>query len=129
MSMVARSSDLDNQKSGVNVQTKDHIPTPPSGQNSPEETEAIGSAPSHSLSQSLARMQTPDCPEAQYCLEIQVSLTKDGEIAPPPHMPVKPPWCRTCSEMGNWEIRPHRSGSDRPQLGHPLLWMIPRRRA
>ena len=25
-----------------------------------------------------------DCPETQYCLEIQVTLTQDGEIAPPP---------------------------------------------
>ena len=32
----------------------------------------------------LVRKQMPDHPETQYCLEIQVTLTKDGEIAPPP---------------------------------------------
>ena len=75
MSMAARSSDLDDQKSGVNVQTESHTLTPPSGQNGPEETEAFGSAPSCSPSESPARKQMPDHPETQYCLEIQVTLT------------------------------------------------------
>ena len=46
MSMAARSSDLDDEKSGVNIQTEGHTLTPQSGQNGPEETEAFGSAPS-----------------------------------------------------------------------------------
>ena len=50
----------------------------------PEETEAFGSTPSCSPSQSPARKQIPDHPETQYCLEIQVTLAKDREIAPPP---------------------------------------------
>ena len=47
MSMATRSSDLDDQKSGVNIQTENHTLTPPSSQNGPEETEAFGSTPSH----------------------------------------------------------------------------------
>ena len=50
MSMAARSSDLDDQKSGVNVQTEGHTLTPPSSQHGPEETEVFGSTPSHSTS-------------------------------------------------------------------------------
>ena len=84
MSMAARSSDLDDQKSGVNIQTEGHTLAPSSSQNGPEEIEAFGSTPSHSPSQSLARKQMPDCLETQYCLEIQVTLTEDREITPPP---------------------------------------------
>ena len=52
MSMATRSSNLDNQKSRVNIQTEGHTITPPSSQNGPEETEAFGSTSSHSPSQS-----------------------------------------------------------------------------
>ena len=86
MSMTTRSSDLDDQKSRVNIQTKGNILTPPSSQNGPEETEAFGSALSCSPSQSPARKLTPDWPETWYCLEIQVISTKDGRMtSPPPH--------------------------------------------
>ena len=92
MSMATRSSDLDDQKSIVNIQTEGHTFTPPSGQNGPEDPEAFGNAPSHSPSQSLARKPTPDWPKTWYCLEIQVILTKDGGTPPPPphawHVPV-----------------------------------------
>ena len=84
MSVATISSDLDDQKSGVNVQTEGHTLTPPSGQNGPEETEAFRSTPSHSPSESVVRKQVPDHPETWYSLEIQVTLTKDGEIVPPP---------------------------------------------
>ena len=84
MLMATRSSDLDDQKSGVVIQTESQTFTPPSGWNGPEETEAFGSATSHSQSQSLVRMQMPDCPETWYCLEIQVNFTKDGGTTPPP---------------------------------------------
>ena len=46
MSMAARSSDLDNQKPGINIQTEGHTLTPPCGQNGPEETELFGSVSS-----------------------------------------------------------------------------------
>ena len=84
VSMATRSSDLDVQKSGVNIQTEGHTLTPPSGWNGPEETEAFGCTPSHSPSQSLVRKPTPDCPETWYCLEIQVVSTKEGGTTPPP---------------------------------------------
>ena len=57
--MATRSSNLDDQKSGVNSR-QGHILTPPSSQNGSEETEAFGSTPSHSPSQSPMRRQTPD---------------------------------------------------------------------
>ena len=82
--MAARSSDLDNQKYGFNIQTEGHTLTIPSDQNDPEEKEVFGSTPSHSPSQSPVRKQMPDHPGTWYCLEIQVTLTEDGEIAPPP---------------------------------------------
>ena len=84
MAMVTRSSDLDDQKPGINILTEGHTLTPPGGQNGPEDPEAFGSAPSHSPSQSLTREPTPDWPETQYCLEIQVTSTEDGGATPPP---------------------------------------------
>ena len=82
--MAASLSDLADQKPGVNIQTKGHTLTPPSSLNGPEDQEAFGSAPSHSPSQSLARKLTPDQPETQYCLKIQITSTKDGRATPPP---------------------------------------------
>ena len=72
MSVAARSSDLDDQKSGVTLQTECHTLTPSSGQNGPEDPEAFGSAPS--LSPSKSPVRKPDCNETWYCLEIQVIL-------------------------------------------------------
>ena len=86
MSMATKSSDIENQKTGVNIQTEGHTLTPPSSWHGPEETEAFGSSPSHSPSQSLARKPTPDHPGTQYCLEIQVISTEDrGTTLPSPH--------------------------------------------
>ena len=101
MSMAARSSDLDNQKPGVNIQTKGHTLTPPSGQNDPENPEAFGSTPSHSPSWSLARKPTPDWPETQYCLEIQLTSTKDGGVTQPTPIPGRCQWWKTWSEMSH----------------------------
>ena len=50
------------------------------------ETGALGSAPSHSPSQSLVRQLLPGNPETQYCLGIHVTLIKEMGPAPlPPH--------------------------------------------
>ena len=46
MLMAIRSSDLDDQKPGVNIQTEGHTLTPPSSKNSPEDPEALV-APHH----------------------------------------------------------------------------------
>ena len=99
--MAARSSDLDDQKSGVVVQTEGLNLTPLSGWNGLEETEAFGSASSHSPSQSLVRKQMPDCPETMYCLVIQVISTKMRELHYHPHMPGRYQLWNTCSEMAN----------------------------
>ena len=80
--MAARSSDLDEQKPGTNIQKEDHTLTPPSSPNDPEDPEAFGSTPSKPPSQSLARK--PDYPKTWYCLEIQVISTEDDKIIPPP---------------------------------------------
>ena len=82
VSMATRSSDLDEQKPETNIQKEGHTLTPPSGQNGPEDPEAFGSTPSQSPSQSPVRK--PDCPEAWYCLEIQVISTEDKRAVPPP---------------------------------------------
>ena len=48
--------------------------------------EASSSAPSCSPSQSPVRKQVPECPETQYCLEIQDTSAKDvGTTPPSPH--------------------------------------------
>ena len=118
--MAVQSSDLDDQKPGATVQTEDHTLTPLNGQIVPQETEASSSTPSHSPSQSLARKQTPDHPETWFCLEIQVTSSKDGGTTPPPpHV-----W-----HASRWQIWPYRNGCDRPRPDHPILWKkIPRRR-
>ena len=84
MSIAAKLSDIDDQKIGANIHPEGHTLTPPSGQHGPEETEAFGSIPSHSPSQSLGRKPTPDHPGTQYCLEIQVLSNEDGGTTPPP---------------------------------------------
>ena len=87
----------------------------------------FGSIPSDSLSWSLVRKQTPECPETRYCLEIQVTSTEDGGATPPPTHA----WQGTHGRRHalGWQIWPHRSSHDRPRPGHPFLWkMIPRRR-
>ena len=78
------SSDLDDQKSGAAIQMEGHTLTPTNGPIGPKEMEASGSTPLHSPSQSPVRKQMPDCPEAWYCLEIQVTSTKDGGTTLPP---------------------------------------------
>ena len=81
--MATRLSHLDDQKSGLNIQTEGHTLTPPSSQNGPGDPEVFGNAPSQSPSKSLARKPTPDWPETQYCLEIQVTSTKDKRVTSP----------------------------------------------
>ena len=82
--MTTKLSNIDNQKTGANIQTEGHTLIPPNAQNGPEEIEAFGSTPTHSPSQSPVRKPTPDCPGMWYCLEIQVISTEDGGTTPPP---------------------------------------------
>ena len=85
MSVATKSSDIDDQKPGVNIQTKGQTLTPTSSLNGPEETEAFGSTLSCSPSQWPMRKPTPDWPDTQCCLEIQVISNEDGGTTPPPH--------------------------------------------
>ena len=73
--MAAKSSDLEDQTSGANLQTKGHTPMPSRGQKDPEEMGALGSAPSHLPSWSLARKVLPSCPNTRHCLGIHMTLT------------------------------------------------------
>ena len=62
MSIATKSSDLDYQISGANIQIEGHTPTSPSAQKGLEETEASGNAPSCSLSQSPESQLSPESP-------------------------------------------------------------------
>ena len=103
LSMAARFSDLDDQKPGINIQTEGHTLTPPGGHNGPKDPEAFGSAPSHSSSQSLARTPTPDWPETQYCLEIQVTSTKNKRVTPQPSHTWQVPFVEDMVQDGKTE--------------------------
>ena len=48
--MAAKSSDLVDETSGVNLQTEGHMDMPPQGAKELWELEALGSSPSHSPS-------------------------------------------------------------------------------
>ena len=122
-SMATWSSDLGDQKSKATIQMKGHTLTPLNIWNGPKEMEESDSIQSHSPSQSSVRRQAPDCPETQYCLEIQVILTKDYTTTP------------TClaSPSGErhaprWQIWPNRSCSDGLRPGHSVLWKVISRR-
>ena len=122
MSMATRLSDLDDQKPGVNIQTEGHTITPPSGWNSPEYSEAFGSAPSHSPSWFPARKPTPDQPETRYCLEMQVTSTKDGGSNTITSSCLAG---ASCGRYGmRWQIWPDRGSSDRSRPGCSVLWMV-----
>ena len=82
--MAIKSSALEDQKTGVNIQTEGHTLTPPSGQNGPEDIEAFGSTPSHFTIPVSSEGTNTWPPETWYCLEIQVICTKDGGTTPPP---------------------------------------------
>ena len=84
--MAAKSSDLEDQTSGASLQTEGHTPMPSRCQKDPEEMGALGSAPSHLPSWSLARKLLPSCPNTRHCLGIHITLTKEtGATPPPPH--------------------------------------------
>ena len=55
MSMAAKSSDLVDETSGVNLQIEDHVDVPSQSAKDLQELEALDSSPSHLLSWSLAQ--------------------------------------------------------------------------
>ena len=85
-SMATKSSNLDDQTSGANLQTEGHTLIPSRGHNDPEEVGAMGSGPSHLPSWSLARRPLPSHLNTKHCLGIHVALTEEtGSTPPPPH--------------------------------------------
>ena len=82
VSMATRSSDLEDQTSGANLQTEGHADMPSQSQKDPEETGASVSSPSCSPSWSLARRPLPSHPNTRYCLGIHVTLTKETGVVP-----------------------------------------------
>ena len=80
--MAARSSDLEDQRSGASRQ-RGHVGMESQCQKDPEEMGVLGSSPSHSPSWSLARGPMPNCPNTRYCLGIHVTLTKETGAVPP----------------------------------------------
>ena len=83
MSMATRSSNLEDQMSGANLQTEGHAGIKSQCQKAPEETGALGSSPSHLPSWSPARGLPPNCPNTRYCLGIHVTLTEETGAVPP----------------------------------------------
>ena len=77
MSMVTKSSNLEDRTSGANLQTKGHADMPSQSAKDPRESGTLGSSPSHSLSWSPARRLSLNCPNTRHCLEIHVTLTEE----------------------------------------------------
>ena len=86
MSMATKSSDLEDQTSGANLQMEGHVGMPSQSWKEPEETGALGSSPSHSPSWSPARRLPLSHPNTRHCLGIPMTLTKEtGAVPPLPH--------------------------------------------
>ena len=86
MSMAAKWGNLVDKTSGANLQMEDHADMPSQGAKDLQELEALGSAPSHLPSWSLARRPLSSCPNTKHCLEICVTLTEElGAVSPPSH--------------------------------------------
>ena len=83
MSMAAKLSDLGNRTSGANLQIEGHADMPSKSAKDLQESEALGSSPSHSLSWSLARRPPSSHPNIRHCLEIHVTLTEELGAVPP----------------------------------------------
>ena len=85
-SMATKSSDLEDQMFGANLQMEGHMGMPSKSQKDPEEMGATGSSPSHLPSWSLARRPLPSHPNTSHCLGIHVTLTKKiGAVPTLPH--------------------------------------------
>ena len=85
MSMAAKLSDLGNRTSGANLQMEGHADMPSQSAKDQQESEALGSSPSHSLSWSPARRPPSSLPNTRHCLEIQVTLMEELGAVPPSH--------------------------------------------
>ena len=84
MSMAAKSSNLADKMSGIDLQTEGHVDVPPLSAKDLQELEASDSSPSHSPSMSPAWRPPSSCPNMKHCLEICVTLTEGLGAVPPP---------------------------------------------
>ena len=82
MSMDTRSSDLEDQISGANLQTEGHMGVQSQHQKDPEEMGTLGSSPSHLPFWSPARRLPPNYPNTRYCLGVHVTLTEETGVVP-----------------------------------------------
>ena len=86
VSMAIRSSNLEDQTSGANLQMEGHADMPSQSQKGPEETGALDSSPSHLPSWSLARRPLPSHLNTRCYLGVHVTLTEEtGAVDPPSH--------------------------------------------
>ena len=119
MWMATKSSDLDNQISGTNLQIEGHTPTSPSGWKGLKDTGASGTAPPtphpslqrgdcHLISQDpvLSRNMCSFNWRERSCVSTTPHL--DGTSAG--------------GHATTWQDWPHWSISDRPRKSCPLLW-------
>ena len=91
MSMAAKSSDLGDETSGVNLQMEDHADVPPQSAKDLWQLEALDSSPSCLPYWSPTRRLPSSCPNMKHCLEIHVTLTEElGAMPSPSHSWVSP---------------------------------------
>ena len=82
---LARSSDLDNSKPEIKIQTEGHTHTPNKWLKWAWKSQRQLGEPHHIPYPSLwQRKPMPDWPETWYCLEIKVISTEDDKVIPPP---------------------------------------------
>ena len=84
MSMATRSSVLEDQTSGANLQMEGYMDGPCQSRKDTEEMGVLGSSPSSLPSWSLARRPLPSYPYTRYCIGIHVTLTEETGVVPPP---------------------------------------------
>ena len=82
--MAAKLSDLVDEMSGTNLQTKGYVDMPPQNVKDLWEPEASDSSPSCLPSWSPARRLPSSHPNTKHCLEIWVTLTEESGAVPPP---------------------------------------------
>ena len=86
MSMAAKLNDPVDKMSGANLQMEGHADVPLQSAKDLQESEALGSSPSHLPSWSPPRRLPSSCPNMKHCLEIHVTLTEElGAVPPPSH--------------------------------------------
>ena len=101
MSMAAKSSDLVDEISGVNLQMKGHADVPSQSAKDLWEPEALDNSPSCSLSWSPARRLLSSHSNTKHCLEICVTLKEElGAVPPPSHSWMAPSWKICCVMLG-----------------------------